>query len=191
MKKGELKVVPYKNVYQSMKSIVKAEGMTGLQKGLSGQLGFQFVMNSVRLGIYQTLDDKGWTRDENGKIVQAKCLVLGGVSGIFGVTFASPLYMIKCQLQSQSASYKYAVGYQHNHKGLVDALITTYKKGGIRGLWKGYTAIIPRNAVGSAVQLSTFSKCKDQLLKSDFFSNSVIYTAIFASCITGFITCVL
>ena len=67
-----VKQKPYNNVYQSMKSIVKAEGITGLQKGLSGQLAFQFVMNSVRLGIYQTVDNKGWTRDESGKISTSK-----------------------------------------------------------------------------------------------------------------------
>lgn len=133
-----------------MKSVVKAEGITGLQKGLSGQLAFQFVMNSIRLGIYQKIDESGWTRDENGKLSHGKCIILGGASGIVGVTFASPFYMIKCQLQAQSASKMYSVGYQHSHKGLVDALITTFKKGGIKGLWKGYSAIVPRNAVGSA-----------------------------------------
>ena len=48
MKKGELERTPYKNIYQSIKSIVKAEGILGLQKGLSSALAFQFVMNSIR-----------------------------------------------------------------------------------------------------------------------------------------------
>lgn len=57
-------------------------------------------MNSVRLGTYQTFDDKGWTRDENGQLNQAKCMFYGGIAGVFGSSIASPLYMIKTQMQS-------------------------------------------------------------------------------------------
>lgn len=40
--KAEKKRQPYKNIFQSIKSILKAEGVRGLQKGLSAQLAFQF-----------------------------------------------------------------------------------------------------------------------------------------------------
>ena len=42
--KAEKKKQPYKNIFQSIKSIVEAEGVRGLQKGLSAQLAFQFCM---------------------------------------------------------------------------------------------------------------------------------------------------
>jgi solute carrier family 25 protein 34/35 len=40
--KNEIKKQPYKNVYQSIKSIIESEGLKGLQKGLNAQLAFQF-----------------------------------------------------------------------------------------------------------------------------------------------------
>lgn len=40
--KAEKKKQPYKSTFQSMKTIIKAEGIRGLQKGLSAQLAFQF-----------------------------------------------------------------------------------------------------------------------------------------------------
>ena len=50
--------------------------------------------------MYQTMDDKGWTRDDDGQLNQAKCMLYGGISGVFGSSIASPLYMVKTQMQS-------------------------------------------------------------------------------------------
>lgn len=191
MKDEQVKHKPYKNVFKSVQSIVRAEGIKGLQKGLSGQLAFQFVYNSIRLGVYQSMDDLGYlSRDNDGKKSTVRCMIVGGCSGLISVTFACPFYMIKTQLQSQSSNVKYAVGYQHKHKGLIDALKTTYNSHGLKGLWKGYTAIIPRNIVGSSVQLSTFSVCKELLNRYEFFAGSVLYAAVVSSLLTGFITCI-
>lgn len=89
---------------------------------------------------------------------------LGGMAGIAGSTVGCPLYMIKTQIQAQSHG-QFAVGYQHDHRGTVSALITTYKAQGVKGLWRGFTGIVPRTAVGSAIQLTTFTKCKDFFLQ--------------------------
>lgn len=40
--KAEKQNQPYKNIFQSIRSIVHAEGVRGLQKGLSSALAFQF-----------------------------------------------------------------------------------------------------------------------------------------------------
>lgn len=85
---------------------------------------------------------------------------LGGMAGIAGSAVGCPFYMIKTQMQAQSHG-QFAVGYQHGHRGTVSALVTTYKAGGFKGLWRGFTGIVPRTAVGSAIQLTTFTKCKD------------------------------
>lgn len=191
MRDDQVKNKPYKNIYKSVQSIVKAEGIKGLQKGLSGQLAFQFVYNSIRLGSYQTIDDLGFlSRDESGKVSTVRCVIAGGFSGFLGVSFSCPFYMIKTQLQSQSSDAKYAVGYQHKHKGLIDALKTTYNSHGFKGLWKGYSAIVPRNVVGSSVQLTTFSSCKQLVGQYEIFANSVFLAAIVSSLLTGFVTCV-
>lgn len=75
--KKDLQRQPYKSIIQSIKSIVKAEGMMGLQKGLASALAFQFCMNSVRLGTYQTIDNLGWNRRRNGELHPGLCLFWG------------------------------------------------------------------------------------------------------------------
>jgi len=59
MKTSKSTTNPYRTVFTSIRSIVKADGLIGLQKGLSSALAFQFVMNSTRLGLYQTIDNHG------------------------------------------------------------------------------------------------------------------------------------
>lgn len=75
--KKELKKQPYKSIYQSIRSIVQAEGILGLQKGLASALAFQFCMNSVRLGTYQTIDNLGWNRRSNGELHPGLCIFWG------------------------------------------------------------------------------------------------------------------
>lgn len=75
--KKDLKKQPYKNIFQSIRSIVAAEGLMGLQKGLVSALAFQFCMNSVRLGTFQTVDNLGWNRRENGELHPGLCIFWG------------------------------------------------------------------------------------------------------------------
>ncbi|CAO1313916.1 unnamed protein product [Diamesa serratosioi] len=186
--KAEMKKSQYENIYKAMITIVRTEGIAGLQKGLSAQLAFQFVMNCFRLGTYQTLEDLGWNRNKNGQLSPIRCLACGAFSGFIGVTVASPFYMIKTQIQAQAVG-KYIIGHQRQHKGLADALITTFRDRGVKGLWQGYTAFVPRNLVNSAVQLACFSNCKHYFERFELFSESVFYTAAVSSIITGFVAC--
>lgn len=182
---------PYSSVWHSVRSILKAEGIFGLQKGLVSALAFQFVMNSTRLGTYQTADNLGWTRDLNGEVSTVRCIWWGGIAGIVGSSLGCPLYMIKTQLQAQSQTRgKYAVGFQHDHHGTVDALRTIYRQHGVKGLWRGCTSIIPRTMVASSAQLATFSKCKEFVQQYSVFEQSVFLTAVLSSMVSGFFACV-
>lgn len=49
--KAEKQKQPYKNIFQSIKSIVKSEGVRGLQKGLTSALAFQFCMIQLMKSI--------------------------------------------------------------------------------------------------------------------------------------------
>jgi len=123
----------YSNVFQSIKSIVKAEGVCGLQKGLPSAIAFQFSMNSTRLGVYQTIDNRRWNRSRNGELNKLLCIFWGGFAGVCGATVGCPLYLIKTQMQAQSANAAYAVGYQHNHKSTMTALKSIFIESGTKG----------------------------------------------------------
>lgn len=181
--------LPYRGLWQAVKSVVRADGLLGLQKGLSSALAFQFFMNSTRLGLFETVDHLKWTRNSDNSHSPLLCVFWGGVAGVAGSSVGCPFYMIKTQIQAQSTG-KFAVGYQHAHSGTVSALHNTYLQQGVKGLWRGYSGIVPRTAVGSAIQLSTFTNCKDFFLEYEMFRNSVFLTALSASMVSGFFTVV-
>lgn len=157
----KVKQLPYRGMWQAIKSVVQAEGIYGLQKGLGPALAFQFVMNGTRLGLFETVDNLKWTYDSKTNVHSpVLCVFWGGVAGVAGASVGCPLYMVKTQIQAQSHG-KFAVGYQHHHTGTMDALLTSYRTKGMRGLWHGYTGIVPRTAVASAIQLTMFTQCKD------------------------------
>lgn len=155
------KQLPYKGMWQAVKSIVAAEGLRGLQKGFGPAISYQFVHNSTRLGLFQTVDSLKWMSWSGSDRHSPFLLVFwGAVTGIVGAAVGSPLYMIKTQIQSQSHG-QFAVGYQHQHTGTISALTSTYRSSGVKGLFRGVVGSFPRAAVGSAIQLATFTKCKD------------------------------
>lgn len=177
---------PYRGLWPAIRNIVRSEGVTGLQKGLSSALAFQFVMNSTRLGLFETVDTLNWTRSTGSTSHSpVLCVFWGGVAGVAGSAIGCPFYMVKTQIQAQSYG-RYAVGFQHGHSGTVDALKKAYHASGVRGLWKGVEGIVPRTAVGSAIQLSTFTHCKDFFKQYETFQHSVFLTALASSMVSGF-----
>lgn len=150
--------------------------------GLAPALSFQFVLNSTRLGIYETADKMNWTRfDPSMPHSTVLCVFWGGVGGVAGSVIGCPLYMVKTQIQAQSNN-QCAVGFQHKHSGMLNALISTYREQGIRRLWRGTEAIAPRTAVGSAVQITTYTLSSDFLsqyevskLNRKLYSHKVVY----------------
>lgn len=132
---GELRAkgqhaVYYRNVFHAAYVVTKNDGMVGLQKGLGAALIMHFVRNSVRLGSYQWLDDRGYLKDANGITITYRSVVASASSGAAGAFFGSPLFLIKTQLQSQAAQ-NIAVGHQHHHSGTINAIQKIYNDHGV------------------------------------------------------------
>lgn len=99
---GELKsrgqyTVHYRNVFHAFYAVGKAEGILSLQKGLVPAIFYQFSMNGVRLGVFQCIENLGFTRNANGELVFAKTVVAGAISGCSGAFVGSPLYLVSDQ----------------------------------------------------------------------------------------------
>lgn len=97
----------YRNVFHAALTIAQKEGLLALQKGLGPALVYQFVMNGVRLGTYQTLVNMGFTKPkEKGKPPGKgaageykrsdfiRSVIAGAMGGGIGGIVASPLYLV-------------------------------------------------------------------------------------------------
>ncbi|KAK4876381.1 hypothetical protein RN001_012803 [Aquatica leii] len=186
---GELRkkghhAVYYKNIVHAGYVVAKTDGILALQKGLIPALWVQLIMNGLRLGTYQFGDSRGYITDSEGKIIFYKSVLFGGVGGTIGQYCASPFFMIKTHLQSQ-ASQSIAVGHQHDHTGTWTALKKIFQGHGIKGLFRGAGASIPRAFVGSTSQLTSFAYSKEFLNKYNVFPNSPYLKSFLASMVGG------
>lgn len=152
---------PYHGIYPALRTIVKSDGLKGLQKGLSSSLVYTFIINSARFGLFEWADKLGVLRDpETGALHKGRSALASSFGGIVGLTLACPMLVVKTQLQIDS-SHLNAIGYQHNHKNARSALVKLFSDNGMRGLWKGYWGVLPRGIVSSGVQITTFSLFKE------------------------------
>ncbi|KAK4876383.1 hypothetical protein RN001_012805 [Aquatica leii] len=181
--------VQYKNFFNAGLVIAKHDGILALQAGLVPAQWFQFILNGIRLGLFQKLTDRGFTKNKNGEIVLHKTILLGGVCGVLGAVVGSPLYLIKTHLQTQAAQ-KISFGHQHNHDGTLSAFRKIYTEQGIKGLFRGTCSAIPRNFVGSTSQLTSFDYCKRWLNQYPLYRSSPLLTTFSASFIGGFVATV-
>ncbi|XP_033153160.1 solute carrier family 25 member 35 [Drosophila mauritiana] len=166
-------VEPYKGIVNAFITVAKNDGIMGLQKGLAPALYFQFIINSFRLSIYSEAMERRWMHNRRGEVSYGMGLLWGAIGGVVGSYCSSPFFLIKTQLQSQAAK-QIAVGYQHAHTSMTDALRQIYSRNGIRGLWRGSVAALPRAALGSGAQIATFGKTKALLVQYDLVTQPTL-----------------
>ncbi|KAH9629270.1 hypothetical protein HF086_008352 [Spodoptera exigua] len=174
----------YRGIFHALYVIARADGALALQKGLAPAMVLGFTMNSVRLGMYHVAEVNGWTKNKNGDISIEKAMFWSSVSGIMSGVTGNPASVVKTRIQA-AAHPSIAVGRQHKYKGMCDGIVTIYKTEGFRGFFAGVTATCTRLAIGSAAQLTTFSKAKEELLSHGFFTNTPLGLAFGASAVSG------
>ncbi|XP_014480816.1 PREDICTED: solute carrier family 25 member 35-like isoform X3 [Dinoponera quadriceps] len=174
----------YKNTLHAAYLIAKYEGVHSLQAGLVPALAFQVVLNGIRLGAYKSAQRYELILDKQGNTDVLRTLLVSGTAGCVGAVLGSPFYLVKTQLQAQSAK-SIAVGHQHDHSGSWDAFRSLWKEGGVTALYRGWNANLPRVFVGSATQLTTFGLASDWLRSLDIFPDRPILLTFLASAIGG------
>ncbi|VVD02639.1 unnamed protein product, partial [Leptidea sinapis] len=161
LSKGKHTVI-YRNVPHALFVIARSEGLVALQSGLPAMLGFQFCLNTFRLGVYRISERRGFTITSEGRTSVVRGALAAGVGGALGSIAGTPFFLVKTRLQAQSAK-AIAVGHQHTHSGTWDALRDIYRKEGVKGLFRGVGPQIPRGAVGSGSQMVSFAYAKEWL----------------------------
>ncbi|EFN79786.1 solute carrier family 25 member 35 isoform X1 [Harpegnathos saltator] len=174
----------YKNTLHAAYLIAKHEGVLALQAGLVPALAFQVVLNGIRLGAYKSAQRYELIVDKQGNTDVLRTTLVSGTAGCVGAVLGSPFYLVKTQLQAQSAK-SIAVGYQHDHSGSWDAFKSLWKEGGVAALYRGWNANLPRVFVGSATQLTTFGLASDWLRSLNIFPDRPILLTFLASAIGG------
>ncbi|KAM3961269.1 solute carrier family 25 member 35-like [Aphomia sociella] len=185
MSKGQ-HAVHYRNVPHGLFVIARTEGFVALQSGLPAMLGFQFFLNTFRLGVYRISERRGLTTDSSGRTSVLKGAAAAGVGGALGSIAGTPFFLVKTRLQAQAAR-AIAVGHQHKHTSTFGALADIYAREGFRGLFRGVYPQIPRGAVGSSSQMVSFAYAKEWLREHDLFTHSPIMLSFIGANLGGIV----
>ncbi|EQC40847.1 hypothetical protein SDRG_01914 [Saprolegnia diclina VS20] len=174
--------VVYRNSFHAFYTIAKVEGVRGIQRGLVAGMAYQTVMNGVRLGGFEPLQKIYGATDPNHYSFVPRNMLAGATSGALGAMLGSPFFLVKARLQAQSNAT--TINAQYHYKGTFDGLRQIVAKDGVAGLYRGINGAIPRVAVGSAAQMSTYASSKHLVLSSGLLEDGIL-AHFAASLVTG------
>lgn len=174
----------YRNVFHAFSTIFKQEGVRGLQRGLLPALSYQTLMNGSRLGFYEPIQRSIRNHVQIDADSSVLKMLSGALSGMIGATLGNPMYLVKNRLQSQSLHFECKEVYAY--KGTFDGLSQVIRADGFRGLARGLNGSIPRVAVGSSTQLTSYDFFKAYALEaglSNGFTQQLV-SGLLASVVT-------
>ncbi|CAJ1397324.1 unnamed protein product [Effrenium voratum] len=162
---GELKgakASAYTGILQAMGRIFQKEGLRGLQRGLCAAYLLQFSNVGCRFGCYGYLKQLFQVRPGESTGAWLSAMGLGLASGALAGLVSNPFFLLKSRFQAAGSE---DVMHQHSHPSLRSAFREIGKAQGIAGYYRGLSAFVPRVAVATSAQLSTYDVSKEFILR--------------------------
>ncbi|XP_074083539.1 mitochondrial brown fat uncoupling protein 1 [Macrotis lagotis] len=161
------KTVRYKGVLGTIATLVETEGPRSLYRGLHAGLQRQMSFASIRIGLYDTV--KQFYNNGKEKAGIGSRILAGCTTGGLAVIVAQPTDVVKVRLQAQSS----LAGAKPRYTGTFQAYKTIASEEGTRGLWKGTTPNVTRNAIVNSAELVTYDIIKENLLKYNLLTDNL------------------
>uniref|UniRef100_A0A673SWP6 Uncoupling protein 1 n=1 Tax=Suricata suricatta TaxID=37032 RepID=A0A673SWP6_SURSU len=152
--------VRYKGVLGTVTTLAKTEGPLKLYSGLPAGLQRQISFASLRIGLYDTVQEffsAGKETASLGSRISAG-LTTGGVAVFIG----QPTEVVKVRLQAQSHLH----GLKPRYTGTYNAYRIIATTEGLTGLWKGTTPNLTRNVIINCTEIVTYDLMKEALVKN-------------------------
>ncbi|XP_076634508.1 mitochondrial 2-oxoglutarate/malate carrier protein [Colletes latitarsis] len=164
-------------------SVIRNEGVLKLYSGLSAGLVRQATYTTVRLGIYNQMQEY-WKQRHPGKPNFGVLSLMAGTAGALGAFVGTPADVA---LVRMTADGRLPKDQRRNYKNVFHAFAKIAKDEGITTLWRGSVATMGRAVVVNVSQLATYSEIKF-LLSSKSNMKEGIGLHFWASLLSGFIT---
>ncbi|KOC61049.1 Mitochondrial 2-oxoglutarate/malate carrier protein [Habropoda laboriosa] len=164
-------------------SIYRNEGILKFYSGLSAGLVRQATYTTVRLGIYNQLQDY-WKQRYTGIPSFGTLSLMAGTAGATGAFVGTPA---EVALVRMTADGRLPKEQRRNYKNVFHAFAKIAKDEGVTTLWRGSIATMGRAVVVNVSQLATYSQAKF-LIASKGQMKEGIGLHFCASMLSGFIT---
>ncbi|XP_044123980.1 mitochondrial brown fat uncoupling protein 1 isoform X1 [Neovison vison] len=179
------RAIRYKGVLGTITTLAKTEGPVKLYSGLPAGLQRQISFASLRIGLYDTVQEFFSTGKETTPSLGSKIsagLTTGGVAVFIG----QPTEVVKVRLQAQSHLH----GLKPRYTGTYNAYRVIATTEGLIGLWKGTTLNLTRNVIINCTELVTYDLMKEGLVKNKLLADDLPCHFV-SALIAGFCTTVL
>lgn len=160
--------------------IVKEEGLTKLWQGLPPALYRHFIYTGVRMGAYEQIREKVLRRNSDGSFPVWKAAIGGLCAGSIGQFAASPMDLVKVQMQMEGR--RRMEGHPPRVHSVGHALTSTLRTGGVRGLWAGWVPNVQRAALVNMGDLATYDTVKQALLKNTNLKDNWLCHGLSSGC---------
>jgi len=173
----------HKNSLQTIRSVIRNEGVSGLYVGLSAGLLRQASYTTVRMGVYSSLFEK-YSADSSKPPGFFTKAAIGMTAGAVGAFFGTPAEVTLIRMTSDG---RLPLAERRGYKNVFDALIRITREEGVLTLWRGCIPTIGRAMVVNAAQLASYSQAKQFLLSTSYFRDNIM-CHFTASMISGLVT---
>ncbi|DAZ95215.1 TPA: hypothetical protein N0F65_013060 [Lagenidium giganteum] len=154
--------VKYSGILDTLKTIMREEGVRGYFGGLGTTMMCSPLCAAVYFGTYETLKATLTPlvpEKQHGMVYFAS----GAMSEIVISTISVPTEVIKCRLQlgrNPNMASGGAVKYTRNYRGTLHAATSIIRSEGLRGLYTGYSACLSVDTFYSAFQFLFYETLK-------------------------------
>ncbi|KOX79513.1 Mitochondrial 2-oxoglutarate/malate carrier protein [Melipona quadrifasciata] len=164
-------------------SIYRDEGILKFYSGLSAGLVRQATYTTVRLGIYNQLQEY-WKQNYVGKPNFGVLSLMAATAGAIGAFVGTPA---EVALVRMTADGRLPPEQRRNYKNVFNAFTRISREEGVTTLWRGSVATMGRAVVVNVSQLATYSQAKF-LISSKMRIPEGIGLHFSASMLSGFLT---
>ncbi|XP_025242317.1 mitochondrial brown fat uncoupling protein 1 [Theropithecus gelada] len=160
--------IRYKGVLGTITTLVKTEGRMKLYSGLPAGLQRQISSTSLRIGLYDTVQEFLTAGKETTPSLGSKILA-GLMTGGVAVFIGQPTEVVKVRLQAQSHLH----GIKPRYTGTYNAYRIVATTEGLTGLWKGTTPNLMRSVIINCTELVTYDLMKEAFVKNNILADDV------------------
>ncbi|XP_072766648.1 mitochondrial 2-oxoglutarate/malate carrier protein isoform X2 [Anoplolepis gracilipes] len=132
------------------------EGILSFYNGLTAGLVRQATYTTVRLGIYNQLQDL-WRQTYTGRPNFVILMFMAGTAGAAGAFVGTPADVALVRMTTDG---RLPIDQRRNYKNVLDAFVRIAREEGVFTLWRGSLATIGRAVVVNVSQLATYSQVK-------------------------------
>lgn len=142
----------FRGFFHGVGQIVKAEGISGVYKGVTATIMKQGSNQAIRFYVLETLRDwyKGGDKNkETPKLLVGAFGAIAGAASVFGNT---PIDVVKTRMQGLEAA---------KYKGTVDCFLQIWKNEGPRAFYKGTVPRLSRVCLDVAITFMIYESFMD------------------------------